>query len=80
MAKRSTRRRSKKDGDPLDSRRLTPEQLAHLLTAAGRRTVTVDEVERVLQRGVPRNPDGTINLACYGAWLVREVLRGARLD
>jgi hypothetical protein len=35
--------------------------------------VTVDMLKADLAAGAPANPDGTINLVHYGAWLVREM-------
>lgn len=44
--------------------------LARVLTAAGGRAVTVDQIEADLADGAPRNADGTVNLVNYAAWLV----------
>ena len=56
---------------------LTIDQLAQVLTAAGSDAVTAEQVEARLAEGAPRNPDGTINLVTYTAWLVLR-LHGKR--
>jgi hypothetical protein len=35
--------------------------------------VTIAMLEADLAASAPANPDGTINLLYYGAWLVREM-------
>jgi hypothetical protein len=52
---------------------LTVVDAARLLTRAGGQPVTVDMLKADLAGGAPANPDGTINLLHYGAWLVREM-------
>ena len=44
-----------------------------LLTKAGGQPVTIAMLEADLAAGAPANPDGTINLVHYAAWLVREM-------
>ena len=55
---------------------LTVEHMSRLLTAAGGRPVTEEMVRRDMEAGAPVNPDGTINLVHYAAWLAREIARG----
>jgi hypothetical protein len=55
-----------------DPTSLTLADAARLLTRAGGHPVTVDMLKADLAAGAPANPDGTINLVHYGAWLVRE--------
>lgn len=57
---------------------LSVKDAAKLLTAVGGRTVTPEMIARDTDSGAPVNPDGTINLVHYTAWLVRE--RSARGD
>jgi len=52
---------------------LSVEELAKVLAAAGGRGVSRQVIEKHLAAGAPRNPDGTMNLIHYAAWLVREV-------
>lgn len=55
---------------------LTPEDLANALRAAGSRTVSVDTLTRDIADGAPVNPDGTLNLLTYVAWLLKESANG----
>ena len=55
---------------------LTAADTARILTAAGGREVTEDMVQEDVESGAPTNPDGTINLVHYAAWLVLEMARG----
>ncbi len=45
---------------------------ARVLSAAGGRSVTPDMIETDIASGAPRNPDGTINVVHYAAWLMKE--------
>jgi hypothetical protein len=64
------------DNTPVDPNRLTPEQAARLLSAAAKVRVPVEQITADLEAGAPRNPDGTINLVHYAAFLVKEMARG----
>ena len=64
------------DNTPLDPNRLTPEQAAKLLSAAAKVRVPVEQIVADLEAGAPQNPDGTMNLMHYAAWLVKEMGRG----
>lgn len=55
---------------------LTVSQIAKVLSAAGGRRITEKMVRADIDAGAPVNPDGTINLLHYTAWLVREVTGG----
>ena len=55
---------------------LTLDQLARLLSAAGKRRITAAEIAADLDAGAPVNPDGTVNLVHYAAWLAREADHG----
>jgi hypothetical protein len=50
--------------------------VAALLTRVGGKPVTAEMVREDVAAGAPQNPDGTLNLLHYAAWLVREVSRG----
>jgi hypothetical protein len=68
------------DGDT-STARLSPSALsladaAQLLSAVGGSVVTVELLRADIGLGAPTNPDGTLNLVHYAAWLVREVARG----
>ncbi len=61
---------------PLDPTRLTTEQASKLLSAAAKVRVPTEQITADLDAGAPQNPDGTINLVHYAAWLVKEMSRG----
>lgn len=52
---------------------LTVEETARMLSAAGGKKVTPEEVRGDLEAGAPVGSDGRINLVHYAAWLAREV-------
>lgn len=54
---------------------LPVDQVAKLLRHAGSEHLTVDAIRADIAAGAPTNPDGTMNLVVYGAWLVRELAR-----
>lgn len=49
---------------------------ARLLQVAGAAAADEATLRAHLARGAPSNPDGTLNLVHYTAWLVRELGRG----
>ena len=51
---------------------LQPEVLVKLLKQAGSRTASPEMIAEDLASGAPQNPDGTINLIEYAAWLAKE--------
>ena len=55
---------------------LTVAQAAKVLSAAGGRRITVEMLLSDIDAGSPVNPDGTINLVHYTAWLVKEMAGG----
>ncbi len=52
---------------------LTPQQVARVLASAGSRRITEAMVRADIDAGAPTNPDGSVNLMHYAAWLVREM-------
>ena len=50
---------------------LTAQQLAKVLSAAGGRRITEEMIRADMDAGAPVNPDGTVNLIHYTAWLVK---------
>lgn len=61
----------------VDPNRLTPTQAAKLLSAAAKVQIPVEQIEQDIQSGAPTNPDGTLNLMHYAAWLVKGMGRGS---
>ncbi len=51
---------------------LAPELLIRLLKQAGCRTVSSETLAADWNAGAPRNPNGTVNLIHYAAWLAKE--------
>jgi hypothetical protein len=66
------------DAHPSKGPRLTAlsvEAVVLLLKRSGAKQASVDAVRADLAAGAPQNPDGTINLITYGAWLVSDLAR-----
>ena len=59
--------------EALNPTSLTVDSAARLLTRASGQRVTPEMLKSDLDAGAPTNPDGTINLVHYAAWLVREM-------
>ena len=51
---------------------LSVADLATLLRRSGSRTISEDAIRRDIEKGAPANPDGTVNLINYTAWLIKE--------
>jgi hypothetical protein len=49
---------------------------ARLLSRLAGSLITEEMLQADVGEGAPTNPDGTINLVHYGAWLVREMASG----
>lgn len=47
--------------------------LARLLSKSAGRTISPEMLRRDIEAGAPVNPDGTVNLVHFAAWLVKEV-------
>lgn len=50
---------------------------ARLLAKVGGPSITEAMLQADVDAGAPTNPDGTINLVHYAAWLVKEMGRSA---
>jgi hypothetical protein len=61
---------------PINPQALRLEDLARILTASGLKPVTVEMIQADIKDGALVNPDGTMNLVNYAAWLVKETLHG----
>ena len=60
-------------GKPLKITALSPQELAKVLSQAGRHVILADDVQAIAETAGILSPDGTINLIDYTAFLVREV-------
>jgi hypothetical protein len=63
-------------GGRIDPTRLTPDQAAKLLSAAGNARIPAEQIAADLEAGAPTNADGTVNLVHYAAWILKELGRG----
>ena len=52
---------------------LSVPDVTKVLSKSGGKPVTEGMIRKDLEAGAPANPDGTVNLLHYAAWLVREV-------
>ena len=61
---------------PLNPQALRLVDMARILSASGQRPVSVEMIKTDVGDGAPLNPDGTMNLVLYAAWLVKEMAGG----
>jgi hypothetical protein len=61
---------------PMNPQALRLKDLARILTASGPKSVTAEMLQADIKNGAPVNPDGTMNLVNFAAWLVKETLHG----
>ena len=66
-----------RQGGPLNLQSLLLADAARVLTASGTQPVTVEMLRADIEAGAPTNPDGTVNLVAFAAWLVREMASAA---
>lgn len=59
----------------LDPAAMAVADAARLLSRAGGQRITEDMLRADVDAGAPTNPDGTLNLVHYAAWLVKETSR-----
>lgn len=52
---------------------LSIDEVSRLLSAAGSKRITPEQVQADVDRGMPIGADSKINLIHYTAWLAREV-------
>jgi len=62
----------------LDPTALALPGAVRLLTAVGQSGVTAEMLEADIAAGAPTNPNGTINLVTYTAWMLLEMSRAER--
>ena len=56
---------------------LTIDQTAKILSSAGGRRIPEEMIRADIDAGAPTNPDGTVNLIWYTAWIVKELASNA---
>jgi hypothetical protein len=52
---------------------LSIEEVSRLLSAAGGKRITPEQIQADVDAGAPMGRDGRINLVTYTAWLMREM-------
>lgn len=62
-------------GSDLRLTRMPLAEAAALFARFRTRHTTVDRIRADLAAGAPANPDGTLNLIHYAAWLARELAK-----
>lgn len=62
---------------PLNPTAMSIRDTVRLLSKVSGETVTEDMLREDFVAGAPTNPDGTINLVHYAAWLVKQMANGA---
>ena len=65
------------NGGTLNPQALRLEDLARILSSAGRQPRSGSELREDIDAGAPCNPDGTMNLLHYAAWMAKEMGNGA---
>ena len=63
---------------PISPTSMPLKDAARLLSKLGPEPVTQEMLENDAACGAPLNPDGTLNLIHYAAWLVKEIAAGGR--
>ena len=61
---------------PLSPTALPLRDAARLLSKTGGQPISTEMLDADIADGAPTNPDGTINLVHYAAWLVKELASG----
>jgi hypothetical protein len=52
--------------------------LAKLLSRVGGTEIAPEVIEQDIEEGMPTNPDGTVSVVHYAAWLVQEMTQHER--
>jgi hypothetical protein len=63
---------SSSDNAPLTASHLAVSDIVAVLRKAGSRYITEEALRTDLAAGAPANPDGTINILHYAAWMAKE--------
>ena len=64
--------------NPLNPSTLSLADVARLLTKVGGQLVTESMLQEDVATGAPTNPDGTLNLIHYGAWVCLMIRNESR--
>ncbi len=76
--KKSARSRSagRSATQPISPVSMTVAQMAKALTAVSAGPVKATQIRADLKAGAPSNPDGTLNLVHYAAWMHQQIRNG----
>lgn len=68
------KKRTKADGavDHSSIKNLTVPELVNLLAENGSENISTAAMKKYLAEGAPANPDGTIDLVAFTAWLLKK--------
>ena len=58
--------------EKLNLSHLSVREFVELLLKSGTSSASMESVKRLLESGAPSNPDGTIDLVLFSAWMIRE--------
>ncbi|MAE40899.1 MAG: hypothetical protein CML07_08290 [Psychrobacter sp.] len=61
----------------LDPKAMSIADAARVLAASGSKHISADSLRADMEAGAPSNPDGTISVVQYTAWLVKEMAQRA---
>lgn len=61
------------DSNQLKITALSIDDTAKLLAHSGSRYASEDSIRKDIAAGAPANPDGTVNLITYAAWLIKKM-------
>ncbi len=65
-------------GPALNPERLSVADVAALLSRAGQKEFTEQDIVAILARGAPTNEDGSVHLVRFAAWLAKAREAGRR--
>jgi len=62
----------------LNPNAMSVNDLAKLLSRVGGTEIAPEVIEQDIEEGMPTNPDGTVSVVHYAAWLVQEMTQHER--
>ena len=67
---------TQKKAESINPNALNIDEAALLLTKAGGTRINESTLRSDVEAGAPTNPDGTLNLVHYAAWIIKESKHG----
>ena len=71
---------SHKVAESMDPSALSVAVAARMLSRAGGRLITEEQLQTDIEAGAPTNPDGTIHLVHYAAWNIHQLAGNHHAD